>query len=290
MRGDRGDQAGAGLRRLEVGDAHPLDPLDRRQLGQQGLEQPQVAEVLAVGGGVLADQEQLPGTLVGQPARLGEHVGGAAGHEGATKGRDGAERAPTVAAGSELERSHRPGVEAAAVTVTRLVGGRVDPLRRRDGQQLAAVLRRVRVQGLAGEDRTQPVGDVGIVVEAQDGVRLRERGGQLRAVPLGQAPDGDDGLRRARLTVGPLEVGGGQQRVHGVLLGRLDETTGVHDHGLGVRRVLDQQEPAGLQPPGELLGVHLVARTAERHHGDRGRRGAGAGQGSDRCVHGPRRV
>ena len=34
-------------------------PGDRRQLGQHRLEQPQVAEVLAVGRGVLADEEQL---------------------------------------------------------------------------------------------------------------------------------------------------------------------------------------------------------------------------------------
>jgi hypothetical protein len=55
----------------------------------------------------------------------------------------------------------------------------------------------VRVLCLAGEDRTQPAGDVGIVVEPEHGVRLGERRGELGAVPLGQAPDRDHCLRGA---------------------------------------------------------------------------------------------
>ena len=65
-----------------------------------------------------------------------------------------------------------------------------------------------------------------------------------------------------------LEVGGLEQRVDGVLLGRLDEAAGVDQHRVGGRRVVDQPEPVRRQPAGELLGVHLVARAAERHEGD----------------------
>ena len=60
------DQAGPGLGGLQVGHPHPLDAVDGRELGQQRLEEPQVAEVLAVGRGVLADQEQLPDALLGR--------------------------------------------------------------------------------------------------------------------------------------------------------------------------------------------------------------------------------
>ena len=58
-RGDRLDQARPRLGGLEVGHPDPLDPVDAAELGEHGLEQAQVAEVLAVGRGVLADQEQL---------------------------------------------------------------------------------------------------------------------------------------------------------------------------------------------------------------------------------------
>ncbi len=59
---------GPGLGGLEVGDPDPLDPVDGGQLGQQRLEEPQVAEVLAVRRGVLPDQEELADALARQPA------------------------------------------------------------------------------------------------------------------------------------------------------------------------------------------------------------------------------
>ena len=59
------DQARPRLGGLQVGDPHPLDTVDRGELGQQRLEQAQVAEVLAVGRGVLAR----PGTARARPAR-----------------------------------------------------------------------------------------------------------------------------------------------------------------------------------------------------------------------------
>ena len=61
------DQPGPQLGRLEVGDPDAGDALDRGELRQQLLQRAQVAQVLAVGGGVLADQHQLGDARGGQP-------------------------------------------------------------------------------------------------------------------------------------------------------------------------------------------------------------------------------
>ena len=57
---------------------------------------------------------------------------------------------------------------------------------------------------LAGQDAAKPAGDVGIVVESENRIRLGQGLGQLVAVAFGHASHGDDGLGRARF----LEVGG----------------------------------------------------------------------------------
>ena len=284
-RRDRGHQPGAGLGGLEVGHPDPLDAVDGRELGQQRLEQPEVAEVLAVGRGVLADQEQLPDALLTEPPGLPEHVAGPAGDERAAERRDRAERAPPVAAAGQLERGHRAAVEPPAHRPGARRGrrGRVqvgggdgvagdhDRVRaaggRADRQQLAAVLRGVRVVLLPRQDRAELGGDVRVVVEAEDRVGLGQRLGEVLAVALGQAAHRHDRLRGA---VG-LEVGRREQGVDGVLLGRLDEAAGVHHHRVGVLRVVDEPETAGLEASGELLGVDLVAGAAEGHQRDGGR-------------------
>ena len=132
-------------------------PGDRGQLRQQRLQQPQVAEVLAVRGGVLADQHQLADALRGQPGGLGQQLVGRPGDERAAEGRDRAERAAPVAAGGDLERGdraespsrrrstggvqarHRPPRTRARAPTPR---GRL-PLDRRDRQQRAPVARGV---------------------------------------------------------------------------------------------------------------------------------------------------
>jgi hypothetical protein len=118
----------------------------------------------------------------------------------------------------------------------------------------------------AGQDRTEAVRDVGVVVEAQDGVGFGEGFGELFAVPLGEAADCDDGLGAA----GVLVVGGREQGVDGILLGGLDEATGVDHHGVCLGGVLDQPEPTGFEPAGQFLGVDIVAGTAQRDQGDGG--------------------
>ena len=86
--GDDLEQARPQLGRLQVGDPHAGDALDRGELGQQLLQRAQVAEVLAVGRRVLADQHQLGDALRGQPLRLAEHLGRRAGRR-RRRGRSG---------------------------------------------------------------------------------------------------------------------------------------------------------------------------------------------------------
>ena len=89
--GHRLDQRRAHLGGLQVGDPDPLDAVHRGQRGQQLLQQPEVAEVLAVGRGVLADQDDLTDALAGQPVRLGHQVLRRPGQERAAERRDGTE-------------------------------------------------------------------------------------------------------------------------------------------------------------------------------------------------------
>ena len=118
--------------------------------------------------------------------------------------------------------------------------------------------------GLPREDRAEPVGDVGVVVEAEYRVGLRQRLRQVLSVPLGEAADGHDGLGAAGL----LEVGRLEEGVDRVLLRGLHEAARVDHDGVGILRVADQPEAAGLEPTRELFGVDLVAGAAEGHHRD----------------------
>ena len=126
-------------------------------------------------------------------------------------------------------------------------------------QQLAAVPRGVRVEPLAGQHAVEPGGDVGVVVEAEHGLRLGQALGELLAVPLGHAAGGD------HLGAG---VGGGQQRLDRVLLGLLDEAAGVDEDHVGAVGVGADLPAAGVEPGGQLLRVDLVTGTAEGEQGD----------------------
>ena len=120
------------------------------------------------------------------------------------------------------------------------------------------------MEHVAGQDRAEAGGDVGIVVEAQDGVRLGQGLGEVLAVALREAAHRDHGPGVPTL----LEVGSGEQGVDGVLLGGLDETAGVAHDRVGVLGVVDEPEAVG-GPAGELLGVDVVAGAPEGHQGDR---------------------
>ena len=134
------------------------------------------------------------------------------------EGGDGAEGAAPVAARRDLERGVRAAVQAAPVGA-RAAGGR-EPVGQRgdragrgrhagDGrgargrtargrgerEQGAAVAGDVGLVLAAGQDVLEPARDVGVVVEAEDRVRLGQGLGELGAVALGEAADGHDGLR-----------------------------------------------------------------------------------------------
>ena len=117
-------------------------------------------------------------------------------------------------------------------------------------------------------------GQVGIRIEAEDGIGLRQLRRQLLSVPFGEAPDGDDGLGSARA----FEFAGLQEGVDGVLLGLGDESAGV-DHGdIGQRRILDENPPRRRETPGEFFRVDLVAGASQGHERD----AAGGGRGHGR--------
>ena len=134
------------------------------------------------------------------------------------------------------------------------------PSGRGEREQPPPVPRLVGGQPFAGQHRVQPGGDVAVVVEAQD-LRLGQRLGQLRSVPFSQAAHGHDPGAAGR---------GAEQFGDGFLLRRLDEATRVDEDDLRLTPVLVAgQRPAGrVEPPGEFLGVDLVARAAQGHQVD----------------------
>lgn len=142
--------------------------------------------------------------------------------------------------------------------------GRVLPFGGADRQQLAPVARGVRGVDTAVEDGLEAVGDVGVVVEAEDAVRFGQGLGEVLAVALGHAADGDHGLGPAVV----LQIIGFEQGVDGVLLGGLDESTGVDDGDIRVGGILDELPAVRCQAACELLRVHLVTGAAKSDKGD----------------------
>ncbi|MPM44388.1 hypothetical protein SDC9_91066 [bioreactor metagenome] len=129
---------------------------------------------------------------------------------------------------------------------------------RGDRQQFAPVPRDVRGGAYAVQDALQPGDDVVVVVEAQH-VGLRQLRGEVGAVPLGHAADRDDSLCAAL----GLQVGRLQQHLHGLLLRLGDEPAGVHHHRVGTVGLVDEPEAPLGQPGRQLLGIDVVACTAQ---------------------------
>ncbi len=242
---------------------------------QQRLQPVLRAEVLAVGGGVLGDEEELLRAVLDEPAGLCLQLLHGARQVAAAEGGDGAERAAPVAAGGDLQGGGRPPAEAAAQRRGPLAGARPSGSGAWPGTATPPAAAGL-ADGVSGSSlrrsrgtcemwcspsrmRAEPVGDVGVVVEPEDGVGLRQLVGELDAVALGHAPDGDDGPHRAVT----LEIRGREQGVDGVLLGLLDEAARVDHHGLRGARVVDEEEPTHLEARGQLLGVDVVAGAAE---------------------------
>jgi hypothetical protein len=116
----------------------------------------------------------------------------------------------------------------------------------------------------ACQHRVKARADVDVVVKAEHRVGLRQRIGELGAVPLGETADRDDCSRSPRT----LEVRGGEDGVYGVLLCRLDEAARVDEDDVGLAGLGHELEPARVQPAGELFRVDLVAGTAQRDDSD----------------------
>ena len=106
-------QAGANLCGLKVGHAYSANARALADRRQQGLEQSQVAEVLAIGGRILAHEHDFLHPLADQPRDLRHHVGGRTRDERPAERRDRAERASTIAAGRQLDRSDGAAVKPA---------------------------------------------------------------------------------------------------------------------------------------------------------------------------------
>ena len=116
------------------------------------------------------------------------------------------------------------------------------PGRGRDRQQPAPVPRLMSGAPFPGQDGVQPGPDVSVIVEAEH-LRLGQLGRQVAAVPLGQAARGHH-LRAA--------PGGVEQLADRLLLGRLDEPAGVHQHDAGLiaaRTGSTPRPPAGPRAP-----------------------------------------
>ena len=186
-------------------------PVDRAELGQQRLQQPQVAEVLAVRGGVLADQHQLADALpASQRASASISAGGRETNAPRNDGiaqkaqrRSQPEASFSGATGPAVEPAAQP--EASRGPARRSRVARPDAPRRRgrvdrgERQQRAPVARR---RGwrcvLAGEDDPAAVADARGSRRSRARRRPRAARGQLAAVALGHAADGDDRLAGAR--------------------------------------------------------------------------------------------
>lgn len=80
----------------------------------------------------------------------------------------------------------------------------------RERQQGATIPGDVGLDGSAGQNRLESTGDVVVVVETEDCVRLGQGLGEFSSIPFSHASHGDDGLGRASL----LEVCCSQQGVH----------------------------------------------------------------------------
>ena len=255
------DQRRPHLGRLEVGQPHACDAVDRGHLRQQLFEQPDVAEILSVRRRVLTDKNDFADAVGSQPSRLAENLRRRARHERAAKRRDRAERTSPVTAGRELQRRGRAVIKplpqhpgATRVTGNPDIGDHRGPTDGADRQQCSAVARQVRHERPTGQHVIEPVTDRGVVVERQDD-GFWKRLGKFTAVALRQASDGD------HLAAG-RRVGGREQRVDRVLLRRFDEAAGVDDGDVSARRV--GELPARFGHAGrELFGVDVVARAAQ---------------------------
>ena len=221
----RRDEAGVGV--------HQPDPGQAGRLAREAFEQPRQpfpqTDVLAVGGGVLRDEHQLPDPRIGEPPRFqDQRVDGGAAEGAPLDAGDVAERAGARAAVGDLEVGAGPRRDAGRPRL-RDVPRRAGPQRFDD-----------RVPGLDAERRV----DAGVL--AADARRL----------DLGPAADDQQPL------IGALVALEARDGVGRLLLGRVDEAAGVDDQHLGgVGRVGAMAGAA--ERAHQLLGIGRVFGAAQ---------------------------
>jgi hypothetical protein len=111
----------------------------------------------------------------------------------------------------------------------------------------------------AGQDLSKPVGNIVVIVETQDGIRLGERVSELTSVTLRKASDGHHGLGSASA----LQISSREHCVDRVLLGCLDETARIDQHRIRFERISHEPEATAVQLCRKFFGVNVVARAAE---------------------------
>jgi hypothetical protein len=111
----------------------------------------------------------------------------------------------------------------------------------------------------AGQDRSKSVGNIGVIVETQDGICFGKRVSELTSVTLREASDGHHGLGPASA----LQISSSEHCVDRVLLGCLDETAGIDQHRIRLERISHEPKATAVQLCRKFLGVNVVARTAE---------------------------
>jgi hypothetical protein len=247
MRGDRVEQLLRDLIRIGVKEANPLfgRRLDLRQTRQQQGQAILQAEVLAVAGGVLPDQVNLADTLPEQARGFGNDGLEAAAAERAAILRNDAEGAGMVAALGDFDigKMFRRSQNARSEVVIKIQAIR------RGGRSLGAF---------------DQIGDALQLVDADDGVHLRQLLPDVAVEALHQAAGDDQLLRAAHLFVlGHLEDG-----IDRFFLGGIDKTARVYDQDVGLIRMRRQLVPAGGKLPHHYFAVDKIFGTAQTDKSD----------------------
>ena len=121
------------------------------------------------------------------------------------------------------------------------------------------------------------VGEILVVFKAHHHVNLGHLVRELVRVPLRQAPGDDDLLLLSILRLLRLHRGRGEDGVHALVLGVLDEAAGVDDDCVRILVLVDDVETVGEEVAEHDLAVHGVLGASERDHGDLRALGVGLG-------------
>src|SRR5262249_25805489 len=220
-----------------------------RERAQELREGRAIAQVAAVGRGILGDQVDLERPGGGQRLSLGEEIGHRTALVPAADLRDDAEAAGVVAALRDLEIRGPPRARANA---------------RRGGERGKHVRRLAEHAWRVGRRQAHRVREPQEVSGADEDVDLGEFVAQLVGVALGEAAGDDEApARPTGLDARQLE-----DRVDRLLLGRADEGARVHDQHVRGVGIEDQLVSGARELAEHDLAVDLVLRTAQRDEAD----------------------